>query len=81
MSRRRKVCASCDTFQADIMTPVGDGAIALCYVCAHFVAVHGVTVKLAFTKTCACDREEIYPAHVVARYDAIKRGTVAVPVT
>ncbi len=69
------VCAGCKAFTPDVLLPDGPGhagAIALCWVCAHHVVEHGISVGAAQTGTCSCKPGEIFPR--------LANGTVIGPV-
>lgn len=68
-------CASCRAFRAEVVCPVGDGAADLCYLCAHHVAVHEVSLGGAPSAECECGPEEVYPADVRAAMGANEPGT------
>lgn len=55
-------CPGCGTFAAIILTPHGDGAVWLCSLCAHHVAVHEHPIDGSGVAECECDPFEIYPA-------------------
>ncbi len=59
-------CSSCRTFAPECMLPVGDGAVPVCWLCAHLVTVHEHALGAPVTN-CGCTAAEIYPAHVQAR--------------
>lgn len=56
----------CGAFRADCLVPDGDGAIALCWYCAHAKTDHASDEPLC----CACPAEEILPSDVIARHRA-----------
>ncbi len=73
-----KACRSCKAMAGEVHTPVGDGALLLCYLCAHDVTVHGTIVGEPGIG-CACRRDEVYPARVLYEMDrdlALIRGEV-----
>lgn len=50
-------CESCDVAadeQRLYQTPIGEGAVALCWACAHRVTEHGVEVSEAVAHDCGC---------------------------
>jgi hypothetical protein len=61
----KPVCKSCKTFVPECLVPVGAGAVELCWLCAHHVVEHEVCVDHAYTGTCKCTPEDIYPARVI----------------
>lgn len=54
-------CACCRAFAAECLLPIGDGAIAACWLCAHAVAEHGCAPGDAMTHECECPPENVYP--------------------
>ncbi len=62
----KPVCRSCKTFTPDVLVPVGQGAISLCWICAHHVIEHGVPLDKAGAGECECLPEAIYPESLLA---------------
>lgn len=54
----------------ECMVPIGEGALGMCWLCAHNVIDHGGAVG-AVVLDCGCKREDIYPPHVLKSFDAI----------
>lgn len=61
------VCESCRGFAPEVMVPApeGDGISMMCWLCAHQVADHDISIEGAVSATCQCSRDEIYPADVI----------------
>lgn len=73
-----QACKSCRALAGEVETPIGDGAVRCCYLCAHDIAVHGA--KLGDVSAgCSCPRGDIFPADVIARRDAIMVAEKAEP--
>lgn len=58
----KPVCAACKAWSPEVTMPVGDGAVDLCWLCAHHHVDHGATLREAPTAQCECTAAEIYPA-------------------
>lgn len=58
----RVTCQACRCFKPDVVTPVGEGAAELCWLCAHHVTEHGLSLAHAPTGECECTAEQVYPA-------------------
>lgn len=66
-------CAGCATFVAECACPVGDGARPLCWICAHLVVEHGVSLEtVATSEACECAPEDIYPVERAAALRAAR---------
>jgi len=50
-------------FQADCLVPDGDGAVAMCWMCAHYATEHPEAPPRA--PLCDCAYGEIYPKDVI----------------
>ncbi len=61
----KPVCRACGTFSPDCLVPVDEGALPMCWLCAHHVVDHGSAVSAAHVGECECSLEEIYPPHVL----------------
>lgn len=57
----REACASCEAFAAECLTPIGDAAVPLCWLCAHHIVDHGCAPHRAVTAECECLPHQIYP--------------------
>jgi hypothetical protein len=57
----RKACQACKAFAAECEVPDGEGALSLCWPCAHHIVDHGVTVENAAMAECECHPYQIYP--------------------
>lgn len=51
----------------ECLVPVGDGALAMCWVCAHMVTQHDAKLG-ATARDCGCSSEEIYPHDYRAKF-------------
>jgi hypothetical protein len=58
----KPVCAACKSWTPEVTVPVGDGAIDLCWLCAHHHVDHGASLRQAPEARCECTAAEIYPA-------------------
>jgi hypothetical protein len=63
----KPACASCKVMSPECLVPVGDGALAMCWVCAHMVTEHDAKLG-ATARNCGCSSEEIYPPDYRARF-------------
>jgi len=55
-------CPCCHVRPGECLTPVGDGALCLCWRCVHLVVEHGVALEeAAQADACACPPEDVYP--------------------
>lgn len=54
-------CPGCGTFETVCLTPHGDGAVWLCWLCAHHVAHHDHPIDGSGVAECDCDPRVIYP--------------------
>lgn len=60
-------CEACGAFNAECLVPDdSDGAMALCWPCAHAHVDHGVELAAAGAHECECMPEAIYPEKVLA---------------
>lgn len=60
----KEVCAACETFTPELLVPVGDAAVPMCWLCAHHVVEHGTAPHHAHAAECECTPQEIYPDRV-----------------
>lgn len=60
-------CVACCAFAAECITPVGDGAAELCWLCAHQVTEHAKALEAAASARCSCKPEGIYPPRYMAK--------------
>lgn len=67
----KKVCLACKAFVAECLVPVGDGAMQMCWLCAHQVIEHDAPLHTAHSAECACRRDEIYPKAVLVGMSAL----------
>ncbi len=58
-------CASCEVFQPEVLVPMGEGSLSMCWLCAHHVVEHNTSVQHARVGQCECSLEEIYPQRVL----------------
>jgi hypothetical protein len=54
-------CAACRSFRPECLVPDGEGALAMCWLCAHQVVEHGRALADAMIGECDCLPTEIYP--------------------
>jgi hypothetical protein len=59
-------CEACGAFQPDCLTPDGEGALAMCWPCAHAHVDHGCELGKCAVHECDCLPEAIYPEKVLA---------------
>lgn len=64
-------CESCRTFAAEVLVPNGDGASRVCWICAHAVAEHEISVAHAHAHTCDCTARQIYPHDVRDKIEGV----------
>jgi hypothetical protein len=57
----KPVCAACKAWSPEVTVPAGEGAIDLCWLCAHHHVDHGVSLRQAPEAQCECTAAEIYP--------------------
>jgi hypothetical protein len=62
----RQSCVSCKTFAPECLVPVGDDAVPMCWLCAHHVVEHEVSVADAHRADCKCSASEVFPNRVFA---------------
>ena len=58
-------CAGCGAFQPDCLVPHGEGAIAMCWMCAHAHVDHGCALDDTAKHECECLPEAIFPERVI----------------
>lgn len=67
-------CEGCGAFRAKCLQPGGDGdegAVELCWFCAHLVADHEMPMaEVKGIPHCGCSRDEIYPVEFRKGLDA-----------
>lgn len=63
----RTACASCKALAPECIVPVGDGAVPMCWLCAHAVTEHDAEVGAPVVE-CGCNSEQIYPADYRAKF-------------
>lgn len=56
-----KLCVACQGFRAECLAPVGEGSVALCWLCAHHVVDHECKLEDAPEAECECLPHQIYP--------------------
>ena len=56
----QRPCPRCRVFVGECLVPHGDGALVLCWLCAHMLVDHA-----GAEGACLCTREQIYPAAVL----------------
>lgn len=57
----------CGVWLATCVVPVGDGAVAACWLCAHDYVEHERALGSSAGTPCDCPKSEIYPPDVLAR--------------
>lgn len=57
----RKLCVACQAFAAECEAPIDEGSAPMCWLCAHHVVDHGVTLHEAAEARCECLPHQIYP--------------------
>lgn len=57
----KKPCMACKAFAAECLVPIGDGAVPMCWLCAHHVIDHEVPLHLAHSAECECAPQAVYP--------------------
>ncbi len=62
----KPACTACKSFAPECLVPVGDGAVPMCWLCAHHVIEHDTAVEHAHAAECECVPTEIYPSRVLA---------------
>lgn len=62
--RERKICVACVAFAAECLVPVGEGALPMCWICAHHVVEHATPLHEVLEARCGCTSEEIYPTTI-----------------
>ncbi len=61
----KKACMACKAFAAECLVPVGDGAMPMCWLCAHHVIDHESPIHEACEARCECHPHQIYPGREV----------------
>ncbi len=59
-------CEACGAFQPDCLVPDGEGALAMCWPCAHAHVDHGTELGKCAVHECECLPEAVYPEKVLA---------------
>lgn len=54
-------CGCCKVFRPECIVPMGDGALPMCWLCAHHVVEHNCTLEEAVEHECECLPTEIFP--------------------
>lgn len=57
----KKTCAACKSFAPECLVPVGELAVAMCWLCAHHVVEHDASIGDAPAGRCSCLPHDIYP--------------------
>ncbi len=57
----KQACCACETFAPEVLVPIGDAAVPMCWLCAHHVVDHDVAPHHAHAAECECTPQEIYP--------------------
>ncbi len=60
------VCQNCKAYAPDVMVPWDDGAIPMCWLCAHMLTVHEVEPGTPLQE-CTCGAEAVFPPDVLLR--------------
>lgn len=69
------MCPGCRAFRPEVNTPVDDGAVELCWHCAHHATAHEHRpIETAWQAVCTCSANEIYPAGHAGRGKALPSG-------
>jgi hypothetical protein len=63
--KKPRTCVACKAFVAECMAPVGEGSAAMCWLCAHHVVDHDVSLHEAAEARCECTPDQIYPERVI----------------
>lgn len=69
MSSDVTMCEHCKAFVAKCEAPYGEGAVSLCWLCAHDVVFHNAELGVLSDTPCGCKRSEVYPEHVIENLD------------
>jgi hypothetical protein len=64
--KAQRECVACKAFAATCLVPVGEGAMPMCWLCAHHVIEHDEPLHNAHAAGCGCLPADIYPASVLA---------------
>lgn len=59
-------CEACGAFQPECLVPDREGAIAMCWPCAHAFVDHGTHISRCVIFECECPPESVYPERVLA---------------
>lgn len=59
------MCCGCDAFKAEVLVPHGEGAIAMCWLCAHAHVDHEVPISKCLGHECECPPEAVYPERMI----------------
>ena len=57
----KESCHACRAFAPECLVPVGEGAVPMCWLCAHHAIEHGADPSAAACAECECTPGEIYP--------------------
>lgn len=63
----KPLCAGCKAWAVECLMPHGEGAIGMCWLCAHAAIAHDCPLRRTAKHECECAPEEIYPQSVIAR--------------
>lgn len=58
-------CVGCGAFQPECLVPDGEGALAMCWLCAHAHVDHQCALSTCADHECECLPEAIYPERVI----------------
>ncbi len=58
----KQACRACKTFVPELLVPMGDEAVPMCWLCAHHVVEHEASMQAAPSACCECSHNEIFPA-------------------
>ena len=58
-------CAGCGAFQPQCLVPDGEGALAMCWLCAHAHVDHGCALDATAVHECECLPEAIFPERLI----------------
>lgn len=59
-------CAACKAYRPEVVVPLGEGALELCWLCAHHHVDHGVPLSECAEAQCEHTGAEIYPREYLA---------------
>lgn len=70
-STETPVCAACKVWIPECLVPVGDGSKGMCWMCAHHVVDHLISVDRAGAAVCKCRKDQIFPRRVLEEREAM----------